>query len=192
MKKDFLIIYTATIERPENPIYLGDEIPGVIRMRIKDKDLPSKVHGMHPMVRAMYAMMHPHELLPPHDYSIWIDGSESLRVNPVPLLKHAAYTDLGILHHWGKGDLYDEGEREIMMKRTFPENKVVAQMASYEAEGYPRGIQMCLDGLVVRHDCPVIRKFDEAWCEEYIQWHTRADMMAMMYVLWKTKTPHSV
>ena len=194
MKKDFLIIYTATIERPENPLYLGDEIPGVIRMRIKDKDLPSKVHGMHPMVRAMYAMMHPHELLPLHHWSIWIDGSESFRVNPVKgfLMKCLGGPCLSLLHHWAKGDLYDEGEREIAMKRTFPENKVVAQMALYEAEGYPRGIQMCLDGLILRRNTYSMKRFNEAWWEEYQKWHTRGDMMAMMYVLWKTRTPYFI
>lgn len=203
MKKDFLIVYTATIERPENPLYLGDEIPGVVRMRVKDKDLPVKVKSLHPHRRAMYAMMHPHELLPPHEYSIWIDGSESLRIDPTSLLAYLhsplqiyswyTYTyNLALPHHWAKGDLYDEGEREIKMGRTQPAGKVVAQMAYYEMQGYPKGIQMCLDGIVVRRNSPVMQKFNELWWEEYEKWHTRADMMAMMYVLWKYKVSYSI
>lgn len=190
--KDFLILYTCTIGRPENPLYLGDEIPGVVRMRVKDEDLPKEIKSLHPMRRAMYAMMHPHEFLPPHEYSIWVDGSESFRVNPLSLLSHVAWIDLAVLHHWAKGDLYDEGEREIKMKRTDPPGKVIAQVAYYEMQDYPRGIQMCLDGIVVRRNTKAMQKFNEAWWEEYQKWHTRGDMMAMMYVLWKTRTPYFI
>lgn len=190
--KEFLIIYTATIERPENPLYLGPEIPGVVRMRVKDNDLPKKIAGLHPMRRAMYAMMHPDKILPRHRFSIWVDGSESLRVNPLQLLEYVRFFDLALLSHWAKGDLYDEGEREIAMKRTDPPGKVVAQMAFYKMQGYPRGIQMCLNGLVVRRNNRAMRKFNEAWWDEYTKWHTRADMMAMMYVLWKRRVPYSI
>jgi hypothetical protein len=187
-----LVLYTTTIERPENPIYLGDELPNVQRVRVYHEDLPKEVQEYHPMRQAIYVMTHPHTLLPKHDVSMWIDGSESFRTDPRHFLQYVKDTDIALFRHWAEGSLYEEGMREWTMARTVPKEAVINQCQEYRGVGYPIDINMCLDVLVVRRDTPEMRLFNESWWDEYFRWHTRADMMSLMYLLWQTNTQYTV
>lgn len=131
---------------------------------------------------ARYYKTHPHEVLPKHDISIWIDGSLYPRVHLQQLVDWIGNYDYACRHHPGRICIYKEAEAIIRMGFDTKENiqKVVDKL---EAEGYPSEFGLHETGVLVRQHKQTVIDFDTKWWEEIENGSSR-DQMSFDYVRW--------
>ena len=67
---------------------------------------------------------------------------------------------------------------------------IVAQLAKYEAEGFPRrfGLAEC-NVIVRRHNDPLVKQAMEIWWDE-IEKGSKRDQISFNYALWRADLPY--
>lgn len=134
-------------------------------------------------------------LLPPHDYSIWIDSSMGLkRTNILEYVKKSLNkADLACYYHdkneKERNCIYIEGAVLMENGRGNP-YKVLDQMIKYRTEGFPEQFDLMSTGVIIRTNNDRVKKFNEAWWNE-IKNHSKRDQLSQMYAIWKTKLKYN-
>lgn len=133
-----------------------------------------------------YVKMHPHELFPEADYSIYVDGNVKIVSFPGAYLPGTmGKAGLAIYAHGQRNCAYDEAQMCIMRKKGKKEF-IERQMQRYSEEGFPENYGL--------YECTIIatdlkndnsnRIFD-AWWHEFVNSKSFRDQLALPYVMWK-------
>ena len=123
-----------------------------------------------------------HRYLADYDYSLWLDGSLRLLCPVRELIKrYLADADLAVFKHHCRDCLYDEAEVCRVMKLD-DEETILAQVARYEAAGYPKNNGLIEAGVLLRRHTPGIERFNNLWWREICGGSIR-DQISANYVL---------
>jgi len=137
-----------------------------------------------PKWTSRYCKILAHEMLPEADYSIYMDGSVTQVIAPEKAIEmFLGKYDLATFRHPDRPCVYDEGEAIIRFKKAkAPE--VLAQLARYRSEGYPKGNGLANCCVIIRRHTPEIEELNKLWWQEYLSGAPR-DQLSFDYVCWK-------
>jgi hypothetical protein len=123
------------------------------------------------------------------DYSLWIDATNQLQVNPWELVDRylADGREMAVCRHPDRRCVYDELKVCIQLVMDDPAI-MQQQIARYRAEGYPPRMGLYEMAVVLRAHTPKIQEFNErCWAE--ICAGSYRDQLCANYVAWKMKLP---
>lgn len=133
-----------------------------------------------------YVKMHPHELFPEADYSIYVDGNVKIVSFPGAYLPDTmGKAGLAIYAHGQRNCVYDEAQICIMRKKG-KKAFIERQMQRYSAEGFPANYGL--------YECTIIatdlknnnsRQIFESWWHEFMNSQSFRDQLSLPYVIWK-------
>lgn len=129
----------------------------------------------------------PHIYFPDAEYSLWIDGSITLKVPLEELIhKFLQNTDIAMFPHPYRDCLYDEAMACITFGLDDPD-VIDSQINRYNLEGYLPHRGLFEATVILRRHTNEIRAFNETWWDEIV-WGSRRDQISLPYVLHKTAT----
>lgn len=147
--------------------------------------LTRKIHAGFPDP-ALNAKIHkilPHRYFPQARYSLWIDGSVTIRF-PHSIQRlidlYLADCDLVVFQHSSRICLYQEAD--VCLRRRLDDPALILrQVARYTREGYPPNAGLAECTVVLRRHTPAVEAFNEAWWDEIVQ-SSRRDQLSFPYV----------
>lgn len=124
-----------------------------------------------------------HVYFPNAQYSLWIDGSVSIRfTHSIQELieRYLAECDVVVFQHRTRTCIYQEGS--VCLQRGLDDPGVILQQVSrYTREGYPSNAGLAECSVVLRRHSPAVRAFNEAWWEEITRGSKR-DQLSFPYL----------
>lgn len=153
----------------------------------KLKKIPEKLKKYSPSLKNRYIKMHPNELFPDYDYSIYIDGNVIITGDILPFIDTVnTKTGLAIHTHSLRNCLQDEfvecvncskGNKKMMKK----------QIKKYYDEGFPKhfGIYEC--NVIFTQIGENSKSIYEMWWKEFCDSQSNRDQFSLPYVIWKMK-----
>lgn len=120
-------------------------------------------------------------LLPPHDISVYFDGSREWKGHPTDLAEQLD-GEWGAFKHPVRSCIYQEFT-EVKGKLSDP-TLVDKQRARYEEAGYGTHKGLYENAVIVRRNTPTVKKLNEMWWQEYEEGCER-DQVSLPYVFWK-------
>ena len=138
-----------------------------------------------PRATARKIKLYPHELFPYHEESLWIDGSQRIRANLLPLFNELATTSLAVLRHPSRDCLYEEAQACMRGNRS-PTSELLAQVTAYQQAGMPSHHGLYETSILFRRHTTENARLMQAWWYE-LQTHSLRDQISLPYVLWKQK-----
>lgn len=137
----------------------------------------------HPRMDAKYFKLMPHEVLPDHEVSLWLDASLNPRRSFVAdALASLASAPLALFNHPERACIYDEASFCADMPK-YRSQRVREQVEAYRRTGYPAGAGLYACGVLARrHHDPTLRAVNEAWWRENLAW-TWQDQLSLPVVL---------
>ncbi|MGH7789804.1 MAG: glycosyltransferase domain-containing protein, partial [Candidatus Binatia bacterium] len=124
-----------------------------------------------------------HRYFPAADYTLWIDGSVTIRADrPLQRLIDTclAECDVAVFRHRMRTCVYQEAS--VCVERQLDDPEVIwQQICRYTAAGFPpnAGLGECC--VILRRHSPAVRAFNEAWWEE-IAHGSRRDQLSFDYI----------
>jgi UDP:flavonoid glycosyltransferase YjiC (YdhE family) len=139
--------------------------------------------GLDPIRRCRRAKLLAHALLPPHRYSLWIDGSIELTC-PFGVERLVALylrgVDLCILRHRTRTCIYDEGA--VCAARGLDDPaRITAQLERYRAAGFPAHAGLAESTVILRRHNAAVARFERAWWDELVR-GSRRDQLSFPVV----------
>ena len=120
------------------------------------------------------------------EWSVWIDGNVELIAPARSLITEVERSGcaIGLFRHPERYCAYEEGATCIKRGKDAAE-RIAAQLARYETEGFPHrfGLAEC-NVIVRRHDDPAVKQAMEIWWDE-IEKGSRRDQISFNYALWR-------
>lgn len=125
-----------------------------------------------------------HKYFPDKLYSLWIDGSVSIKF-PFSIEKlieiYLSDADLALFKHSDRHCLYQEAN--ICMQRGLDNPEIIKeQIQRYTQEGHPSNFGLGECTILLRRHTDQIKKFNEAWWEE-IQKGSKRDQISFPYLI---------
>lgn len=141
-------------------------------------------HKTNPRRRARRHKMLAHQLFPQADYTLWLDGCLTPKVDPFELVeKYLQDVDIVVFRHMERACVYKELEACLVMKKDTP-HIMRAQVQRYRKEGYPYNNGLGETTAVLRRNNAAMAAFSEAWWEE-LQSGSIRDQLSFNYLIWK-------
>ena len=128
----------------------------------------------------------PHVALPPHEYSLWIDGTiETIKPQRLEDMAHRYLSDadIAMFAHRTRTCVYEEGW-ECIRRQLDDRDTIYALMARYTQEGYPANHGLHEATVILRRNTPQMQYFNEAWWQEVQNGSTR-DQLSFNYLAHK-------
>lgn len=187
---------TGGYDVPSEPIYIG---PGEKFFLYTDEEKhedestwnivsTKKISGVNQESNInRYCKMHPKELFPDFDYSIYIDGNVQV-VSDISMLYEIAKkskTGIAMHRHHARECTYKEAKACITARRGNAE-AIKRQMYRYKENGFPENFGFCEATIIVvdlHNDLAKSILCD--WWEEYTESKSRRDQLALPFVIWK-------
>jgi len=123
-----------------------------------------------------------HVYFPDAEYSLWIDGSVTIRA--AQRLQHLidAYlseSDVAVFRHRVRTCIYQEAN--VCMQRELDDPQLIwQQVCRYTRAGYPANAGLAECPVILRRHTPAVRAFNEAWWAE-ISAGSRRDQLSFNY-----------
>lgn len=189
-------IYTAVVggyDELKPPLFQPSECDF-----IAFSDVPLKVKGwqvrplnyLHhdPARAARFVKIHPHVYFSDHDYSIWIDGSVTVRGDLRQLVSSlAAGAFLGAFPHPAQDCIYEQGENCAALMQDLPET-IERHLDRFRMEGVPEKAGLWSTSVLVRrHNNPACIDLMNAWWRE-LESGSRRDELSLPVVARRTST----
>ncbi len=115
------------------------------------------------------------------EYSIWIDGNETLLKPPTEIIDLLLRDhDIALFKHPVRDCIYDEALRCAKAKLDDPE-VIIEQVTRYEKEGYAKHKGLFECGFIVRRHTKKVVEFNNMWHAEYSRGSCR-DQISFAYV----------
>lgn len=118
------------------------------------------------------------------DWSLWLDASFTLLVDPYTLLHHG---ELVSFRHHVRNRIRDEGVAVVQAGMADAET-IARQLSTYHAAGFDTDArpqqQLSAMGAILRRHTPAVMAFNEAWAAELRQYSPR-DQLSADYVAWR-------
>jgi len=121
-----------------------------------------------------------HELLPEHDYSIWIDGSVALDIKPTELVKNIGDADLMTFKHPDRTTVAAEAEECIRLQLDDLDT-ITKHVLDMQTMGFEDKSGLFETKVVVRNDSPDIWLLNEEWFYQMVNGSVR-DQISLPYV----------
>lgn len=148
------------------------------------RQIPESIKNLSAVKQQRYVKLHPHELLPEYEYSIWIDANVSILFNPTELIDEEYSVEIPA--HPSRDCIYAE-ERACANLKKDKESIMLPQMEKYKKEGYPKNNGLVQSNIIFRkHNEPDCIKLMETWWAE-IETGSHRDQLSFNYALWKNK-----
>lgn len=159
---------------------------------LTDRDDIKKVKGwdevihiknnLTPRLKAKLPKLLPHQYLPPHDYSMWVDAAYEVTGNPDSIF-YPEYDIAVAIHPSNRSTIWEEAETILTYGLDTYEN-MTPQLERYKAEGFSGSYnnQIYQAGVILRHNNERVNKFNEDWCHEVMNGSIR-DQLSLPYVL---------
>ena len=142
-----------------------------------------------PCRSAKWYKLHPQQLFPRAQASLWIDGSYLLVSDPRPTLD-ALKTDLGFPVHPWRRCAYKEAR--VCIKWDKDKRSVIErQVARYRSVGFPENFGLVEANAIFRRHTEATRRFDTLWWQE-IQHGSRRDQISLPFTFWRLGLPYDV
>ena len=187
-----IVVYTAISARYDSL----KEVPtsareGVDRVAFLEEPQPSETWRVLPLHAgfqdpARNAKIHkilPHVYFPNAQYSLWIDGSVTIRFSfSVRRLieLYLAECDLAVFQHRERTCIYQEAG--VCLQRRLDDPDVIwRQVCRYTQEGYPPNAGLAECPVVLRRHSAAVQAFNEAWWDEIVHGSKR-DQLSFPYV----------
>jgi hypothetical protein len=119
-----------------------------------------------------------------YDYTLWVDASMSLLVDPMELIELLGDNDLMTFRHRHRDTLLAEGQTVIKIKQQDP-RVIQNQLNFYKQAGYNDYVGLPETGLLLRKVSPKIEAFNGHWFNQILTFSVR-DQMSFGYSAWKT------
>lgn len=141
--------------------------------------------GLDPRRAARRCKILAHEYLPGADYTIWHDGNYRMLIPPEEAIKMwLENRDLAVFKHPHRRCVYAEAEVCIRTRKDDPE-RIRAQMARYEEQGFPHNFGLLASGVLMRRNTEKVRELCEIWWQEVLKYSYR-DQLSFDYARWRT------
>lgn len=130
---------------------------------------------------------HPHNLLPNHSISIWVDASMQLNENYKDLIKYIEFEDLATFKYpsiWGARECAYEEAISCIQRGKDAEDIIKKQMGRYRNCKYPINNGLVETSILVRKNSKEVRLFNENWWQE-ISNGSRRDQLSFNYCCWR-------
>lgn len=189
------IVYTAIMGDYDNPLplihkspdwtylFFTDspdlEVPGWEMVRVTPTD--------NPRLQAKEIKILAHKHLPPHEVSVWIDGSIQIKRSPDNLYEPHKQAELVLVPHEDRHDIWEEGDKILELgKETW--GNVTAQLDQYKYENFGGSFRddIYMGGILIRKPTFRVNKIMDEWMTEVRKWSTR-DQLSLPYVLWRNR-----
>ena len=122
-----------------------------------------------------------------YDYSIWIDGSVSLLMEPEYLIKkYLKNNDIAVFTHRDERNCLYKEAKICIDKKLDDVSLIKEQVASYENNNYPADIGLYECTIILRKHTPEIEKLNNQWWAEICR-YSRRDQISFNYVVDKLK-----
>lgn len=146
------------------------ELPEPWESRPAQKTLPC------PRMTGLWHKTHPHEILPPHDNSIFVNGNVGISKDPTPLIA----AGMGIHRHRWRKCLFEEAKfcRDTGL---ITPRECTRQLNAYRSNVEVRPTGLWESGAIIRDNAESTRKFCEAWWQ-HIQEYTERDQVSLAYL----------
>lgn len=150
------------------------------------RELPEKVEEYNNILKNRYLKMHPQELFPEYDYSIYIDGNVEVMSDLTDLVYSLnEKTGISMHRHQFRNCIYNEIE-VCKIKKKGNYEKMKKQVERYKKEGFPSGFGMLEATIIVtdlkNKNAKVIL---DSWWNEFTSSESLRDQIALQYVIWK-------
>ena len=188
-----LVVYTAIFDAYDALRQPGARFDGVDYVCFSDRDIAEpgcwQIRSLdyfhcNPRRAARYAKTNPHICFPDHEWSLWIDGSVAINIDPLELL--AEYGDQGAMfayRHPDRETLAQEAEA-IVGAALDDEAIVRVQLARCLERGLPPDAPLHETNVLLRrHHEPAIVAHSKAWFAE-LQRGSLRDQMSFDYAAW--------
>ena len=117
-----------------------------------------------------------------YNYSIWVDGNTSLKVDPQVLIDELGDADILVYKHW-RDCIYDEAA--VLTKAGHNKDIINNQMNKYILEGYPKHNGLACTTYIIRKHNLKVEEFNNMWWSEICRGSER-DQLSFNYVAWRT------
>ncbi len=128
-----------------------------------------------PRLLAREIKIKPHEFLPPHDYSIWIDANFEI-IKPSFDFNY----DIVTWKHPERDCIYEEGMACIRLKKD-DQNKIFNLLHRYRQENYPEHNGLLASGFLIRKNTQQVRNFCDEWWNE-VKNNSHRDQLSFNYI----------
>jgi len=134
-------------------------------------------------LRAKHPKVLPHLYFPEYEYSVWIDGNVSLKVEPEELVEtFLEGVDWAVAKHYNNDCAYREGEICMKVGRGTRE-LIVKQMVDLYDAGFPRKFGLWENCMLIRRHGEV-KEFSEAWWGNILRGSER-DQISFPFTVWQ-------
>jgi hypothetical protein len=156
-------------------------------MNWKVREIPEAAARLsNPVLINRYLKMHPHELFPDYDYTMYLDGNIQLISDPRPLLlKASSAAGLAMHRHFMRDCLYNEADSCIRTRRGNVK-PLLKQIKRYKDEGFPKHFGLFECGLIITsiHN-KTSKSILSSWWKEFYDSGSMRDQISLPYTLWK-------
>jgi hypothetical protein len=182
-------VYTAAFGQYDD-LKPHPEILGVDFIAFTDRPIESEHWDVrvvqptdeHPRTQAKRFKLFPHEYLPEHEFTVWVDASHEILTEHFAANAYLALdeTDIALYQHPWRDCIYDEAQASIVLQK-YAGLPIEAQVESYRTQGHPEhwGLYAC--GTIARRNTPDVAKLMASWSNEIDQW-TYQDQLSLPVV----------
>jgi hypothetical protein len=136
---------------------------------------------------ARYVKINSHLVLPPHEYSVWVDHCFTTKIdNFTKIIEETPHNEILCYKHDQRRCIYDESIKVLEDKLDYP-HLVNEQMERYRKEGFPKNQGLFSTGFIIRKKSDKVKIFNETWWNEIVKGSAR-DQLSQVYSSWKTNT----
>ena len=149
----------------------------------KDYNFPPDINTN--VLKNRYLKMHPHEIFPDYEYSIYLDAVIVIELDIFRLLSRLGSKKIGMFKHYaGVSCLYDEAERLKRIGKVDVE-ETNRMMKRYHNEGFPSNFGFFECTIIVQkiNDKDNVMLMN-CWWKEFTE-NVKRDQLSFMYSLWK-------
>lgn len=189
-------VYTAVFgnyDSIKEPLYISDNCD---YYAITDQNIPDKSAWVKYTIKdegfeqldnyhkAKYCKLHPHELFPQYEYSIWIDGNVRIVADVIPLIdRMSKETTMATFQNPYHRCIYTES-RFLIYHNAANLDVLHTQVSMYQKEGFPKNFGMREFTIIVRkhNDRDLIDLMEKWWTQ--VNKYTMRDQISLPYLLW--------
>ena len=188
MKKDKIIVYTVNLGGYDD-LHPAPKDKKVEYLYYTDGDKAPKGWKLVKISsggrrESRYLKINSH-LLPPHDYSIYIDSCYMIKKPLAELVFFLGDRNIALAEHPRDKCVYQHAKRVISLKLDNT-GIINRQMKKYKDKRLPKDFLMSENCLIIRKNNQKVRLLNELWWIEYVRGSQR-DQLSFPYALWKTE-----
>jgi hypothetical protein len=150
------------------------------------RSIPYRTGG--PAERNRFVKMHPHEIFPEFQISVYVDGNIQIVAGIEALVRQAMGSgSLALSQHPFRARAGDEAEECAAIGYDW-RWRILSQMARYRRAGFLDSSGFYEANVIIRrHHAPEVRAMMDVWWREYLA-GTRRDQLSLPFAAWSTGT----